>query len=142
VRACTRKPLRFSPLIENNSSGWARTPAVPPRLMLGVAIVAAATVAGAWLAGRRRGHPEIWFAAAAGALLVIAGMHLLPDAWVDAGAARIWPGLVALTAVGAFIATGLVARAGCGCHTSPCARITSVTWRSTSAPPKTAELAR
>jgi zinc transporter ZupT len=95
---------------------WARTPAVPPRLMLGVAMVAAATVAGGWLAGRRRGHPEIWFAAAAGALLVIAGMHVLPDAWVDAGAARIWPGLVALTAVGAFIATGLFARAGCGCH--------------------------
>lgn len=95
---------------------WARTPAVPPRLMLGVATVAAATVAGAWLAGRRRGHPEIWFAAAAGVLLVIAGMHLLPDAWVDAGAARIWPGLVALTAVGAFAATGLAARAGCGCQ--------------------------
>jgi len=42
----------------------------------------------------RPGHREIWFAATAGALLIIAGLHLLPDAWSGARSARIWPGLV------------------------------------------------
>jgi len=80
----------------------------------GACLIATATVAGAWLACRRRGGREIWCAAAAGALLVIAGLHLLPDAW--GGAARIWPPLVPIAAVGAFAATGLVARTGCGCR--------------------------
>ncbi len=56
------------------------------------------------------------FAGAAGALLVIAGLHLLPDAWAEARTARIWPWLVPLTVVGAFTAAGLATRAGCGCQ--------------------------
>jgi|GEM_PF-3473747 len=96
---------------------WAYAPALLPGPMLaGAGLVAAATVAGAWLA---RGHPgrrQIWFAAAAGALLVIAGLHLLPDAWAGARSARIWPWLVPLTAVAAFAAAGLAARAACGCQ--------------------------
>jgi len=96
---------------------WAYAPALLPGPMLaGAGLVAAATVAGAWLA---RGHPgrrQIWFAAAAGALLVIAGLHLLPDAWAGARTARIWPWLVPLTAVAAFTAAGLATRAGCGCQ--------------------------
>jgi ZIP family zinc transporter len=84
--------------------------------LAGAGLIAAATVAGAWLALRRPGHREIWFAAAAGALLIIAGLHLLPDAWADASAARIWPPLVPITAAGAFAAAGLAARAGCRCQ--------------------------
>jgi zinc transporter ZupT len=96
---------------------WAHTPAMLSGLTLASAsLVAAATVAGAWLACRRPGHREIWFAAAAGALLVIAGLHLLPDAWADARAAPIWPPLVPIAAIGAFTAAGLAARAGCGCR--------------------------
>ncbi len=96
---------------------FAHAPAVPPGAVLaGASLVAAATVAGAWLARRRPGHREIWFAAAAGALLIIAGLHLLPDAWAGARTARIWPGLVPLAAAGAFAAAGLAARAGCGCQ--------------------------
>jgi ZIP family zinc transporter len=82
----------------------------------GAGLIAAATVAGAWLACRRRGSREMWFAAAAGALLVIAGLHLLPDAWGGASAVRIWPPLVPLAAMGAFSAAGLAARTGCGCR--------------------------
>ncbi len=97
-------------------AGWAHAPAVLPGLMLaGAGLVAAATMAGAWLARRHPGHREVWFAAAAGALLIIAGLHLLPDAWAGARTARIWPGLVPMTALGAFTAAGLAARAGCGC---------------------------
>jgi zinc transporter ZupT len=84
--------------------------------LAGVGLIAAATVAGAWLAFRRPGHQQIWFAAAAGALLIIGGLHLLPDAWAGARAARIWPPLVPLAAIGAFTVTGLAARAGCRCH--------------------------
>jgi uncharacterized membrane protein len=46
----------------------------------GTGLVAAATVAGAWLVRRRPGQRQSWFAAAAGLLLIIAGLHLLPDA--------------------------------------------------------------
>jgi len=96
---------------------WAHTPGVlPGPVLAGAGLVAAATVAGAWLARRRPGHREIWFAAAAGALLIIAGLHLLPDAWSGARTARIWPGLVPMAAVGAFTAAGLAARVGCGCQ--------------------------
>jgi zinc transporter ZupT len=82
----------------------------------GAGLIAAATVAGAWLACRRRGDKEIWCAAAAGALLVIAGLHLLPDAWDGAYAVRIWPPLVPIAAVAAFITAGVAARTGCACR--------------------------
>lgn len=60
----------------------AHAPAVlPAPVLAGADLMAAATVTGAWLARLRPGHREIWFAAAAGALLIIAGLHLLPDAW-------------------------------------------------------------
>ena len=92
-------------------------PAVLPGAVLaGAGLVATATVAGAWLARRRPGQRQAWFAAAAGALLVIAGLHLLPDAWAGARTARIWPGLVPLAAVAAFAAAGLATRTGCGCQ--------------------------
>jgi zinc transporter ZupT len=95
----------------------AHAPAVPSGLTLaGAGLIAAATVAGAWPAFRRPGHQQIWFAAAAGALLIIAGLHLFPDAWAGASAARIWPPLVPIAAIGAFTAAGLAARAGCGCR--------------------------
>ena len=88
--------------------------------LAGAVLIAAATLAGAWLAFRRPGRREIWFAAAAGALFIIAGLlaglHLLPDAWAGASAARIWPGLVPVAAIGAFAAAGLAARAGCHCR--------------------------
>jgi ZIP family zinc transporter len=96
---------------------WAHTPAmVSGPVLAGAGLIAAATLAGAWLARRRPGQREIWFAAAAGALLIIAGLHLLPDAWAGARAARIWPGLVPIAALGGFTAAGLAARAGCGCQ--------------------------
>lgn len=84
--------------------------------LAGTGLIAAATVAGAWLAVRQPGQRRTWFAAAAGALLIIAGLHLLPDAWAGASAARIWPGLVPIAAIGAFTAAGAAARAGCRCR--------------------------
>jgi ZIP family zinc transporter len=97
-------------------AAWAHAPAMPPGAVLaGTGLVAAATVAGAWLA-RRPGQRRIWFAAAAGALLVIAGLHLLPDAWRGARDAGIWPGLVPPAAIAGFAAAGLATRAGCGCQ--------------------------
>lgn len=98
-------------------AAWAHVLVVLPGAALaGAGLVGAATVAGAWLARRRPGQRQIWFAAAAGALLIIAGLHLFPDAWAAARTAGIWPGLVPLAAVAAFVAAGLAARAGCGCR--------------------------
>jgi ZIP family zinc transporter len=82
----------------------------------GTGLVAAATVAGAWLVRRRPGQRQSWFAAAAGVLLIIAGLHLLPDAWADAQEAEIWLPLVPIAAVAAFVAAGLAARVGCSCR--------------------------
>jgi|SRR5690349_12691317 len=96
---------------------WAHAPALVSGLTLaGAGLIVAATVAGAWLARRRPGQREIWFAAAAGALLIIAGLHLLPDAWAAASDAGIWPGVVPIAAAGAFAAAGLAGRVGCGCR--------------------------
>jgi ZIP family zinc transporter len=89
---------------------------LPGPVLAGAGLMAAATVAGAGLARRGRGNREIWFAAAAGALLIIAGLHLLPDAWSAARGARIWPGLVPATAVAAFTAASLASRLGCACQ--------------------------
>ena len=98
-------------------AAWEPAPAVLSGAVLaGAGLLAAATMAGAWLARRRPGQRQIWFAAAGGALLIIAGLHLLPDAWAGARSARIWPGLVPIAAVAAFAAAGLAARAGCGCQ--------------------------
>jgi zinc transporter ZupT len=84
--------------------------------LAGTGLIAAATMAGAWLASRMHRHREIWFAAAAGALLIMAVLHVLPDAWDGAGTARIWPPLVPMAAFIGFIAAGLAARTGCGCR--------------------------
>jgi zinc transporter ZupT len=89
---------------------------LPGAVLVGSGLVAAATVAGVWLARRRPGQRQIWFAAAAGALLIIAGLHLLPDAWVGARSAGIWPGLVPVAAAAAFAAAGLATRVGCRCQ--------------------------
>jgi ZIP family zinc transporter len=84
--------------------------------LLGSSLVAIATVAGAWLARRCPEQRQIWFAAAAGALLIIVGLHLLPDALAGARAAGVWTPLVPIAAIAAFIAARMVARAGCGCR--------------------------
>lgn len=78
-------------------------------------VVSAATVAGAVLVRRRPGRQQVWFGAAAGALLVIAGLHLLPDAWHDAREAGLWPGAVPLAAAGSFTLAAVAARVGCTC---------------------------
>jgi len=99
------------------SSTWASGPVVlPVPVLAGIGLVAAATVTGAWLARRRPGQRQLWFAAAAGALLIVAGLHLLPDAWTAARAAGIWPLLVPVAVAAGFTVAGLAIRAGCGCR--------------------------
>lgn len=96
--------------------GDSHLPPMPASLIAaGIGMVAVATVAGALLARRQRRQPEIWLGAAAGALLVIAGAHLLPDAVSAAREARVWLWLVPVAAVASFAVSGLVARVGCTC---------------------------
>lgn len=84
-----------------------------PSVVAGVGVVAVATLAGTWLVRWRPGRQEVWSGAAAGALLVIAGLHLLPDAWREAGGRRPW---VPVAAVAAYGLARLVARFGCACE--------------------------
>jgi zinc transporter ZupT len=93
------------------------TPVVVPGLVVAWAgLLAAATAAGAWLAWRRPAQQQIWFGAAAGALLVIAGLHVLPDAWSAARAARIWPEAVPMITIATFLLADVAARSGCACQ--------------------------
>lgn len=87
-----------------------------PLVAAGAGVVAAATVAGAWLGRWRPGQQHVWFGAAAGALLVIAGLHLLPDAWFDAHHAHLPFWAVPAAAVGSFALSALPARYGCTCQ--------------------------
>lgn len=90
--------------------------AIQPLVAVGAGVVALATVIGAWLARWRPGLREVWFGAAAGALLVIAGLHLLPDAWSDARDAQLSPWVVPTVVVVSFVVSSLVARHGCTCE--------------------------
>ena len=84
-------------------------------VVAGSLLMAVATVLGACLVLRHRGRHEAWLGAAAGVLLVIAGLHVLPDAWSAARAARLWPLTVPAAALASFALAGLVARRGCQC---------------------------
>jgi len=81
-----------------------------------VAVMAVATLTGAWLARRRDAHRQAWFGAAAGALLAIALMHLLPDAWADTREAGLPAWLMLVVAVASFAVTLAVSRTGCACQ--------------------------
>src|SRR5258708_37561611 len=87
---------------------------LPGRMVIvGTLLIAAATVLGAWLARRRPGRHEAWLGAAGGVLLVIAGLHLLPDAWSAARAARIWAPAGPAAAVASFGLAGRGAPPSC-----------------------------
>src|SRR5258708_2770780 len=85
-------------------------------VLTGSLIIGLATVAGAWLGRRNGARREVYFGAAAGALLVIAGVHLLPDAWSAADRAGISGWAVLAVAVGSFWLAGLAVRRGCACQ--------------------------
>jgi len=92
---------------------------VPVLVVAGGAAIGLATLAGAWLARRSAARRELAFGAAAGALLVIAGVHLLPDAWSGAGQAGVPAWAVPAAAAASFALAGLAARAGCTCQSEP-----------------------
>jgi zinc transporter ZupT len=85
-------------------------------VLTGSLIIGLATVAGAWLGRRNGARREVCFGAAAGALLVIAGVHLLPDAWSAADRAGISVWAVLGVAGASFWLAGLAVRQGCACQ--------------------------
>jgi zinc transporter ZupT len=84
-------------------------------VLAGGLLIALATLAGAWLARRHAARRELCFGAAAGALLVISGLHLLPDAWAGADQAGLAGWVVPVTALGALALARLAGRRGCTC---------------------------
>jgi zinc transporter ZupT len=89
---------------------------IPVVVLAGGLLIGLATVAGAWLARRQAARRELCFGAAAGALLVIAGVHLLPDAWSGAREAGISSWVIGVAAVASFAVAGLAVRRGCTCQ--------------------------
>lgn len=89
---------------------------IPALVLAGAVMIGLATLAGAGLARRHAARRELCFGAAAGALLVIAGVHLLPDAWSAAARAGTPVWAVPAVAASSFGLTGLAARAGCTCQ--------------------------
>ena len=85
-------------------------------VLTGSLIIGLATIAGAWLGRRSGARREVYFGAAAGALLVIAGVHLLPDAWSAAERAGIPVWAVLGVASASFGLAGLAVRRGCACQ--------------------------
>jgi phosphate/sulfate permease len=94
------------------------TPVTKWLVVTSALLIGTATVAGAWLARRHAARRELCFGAAAGALLVIAGLHLLPDAWSAARQTAIPALAVPVAAIAAFAVTGFAIRRGCACRAS------------------------
>jgi ZIP family zinc transporter len=89
---------------------------IPVLVLASGLLIGLATVAGAWLARRQAARRELCFGAAAGALLVIAGVHLLPDAWSGARQAGISLWVIPVAAVISFAVAGRAVRRGCTCQ--------------------------
>jgi len=85
--------------------------------LAGVALIAAATLAGAWLGWRSLRLPRLSLACAAMLLLVVVIADLVPDAWNDLSSTGLpwWPAAGALGA--GFLATDALVRRGCACGT-------------------------
>jgi zinc transporter ZupT len=82
----------------------------------GVALIAVATLAGAWLAGRTSRMRAASLACAAGVLLAVVLADLLPDIWRDLpGAGLPWWAAAGALAAGVAAADAL-ARRGCACR--------------------------
>lgn len=104
-------------VLDSFAHGDSHAVVTPPVLVLaGVGVVAVATVVGAWLARRRGDQRDIWFGMAAGALLVIAVFHLLPDAWSGASNVGLSLWVVPVVAVVSFALAALLSRVGCACE--------------------------
>lgn len=85
-------------------------------LLIPALVIAAATLAGACLSRPDPAGRQVYFGAAGGALTVIAGLHLLPDAWSAASQEGIPVWVVPTAAVAAFAAGGAALRRGCACQ--------------------------
>ena len=85
-------------------------------VLAGGLVIGLATLAGAWLARWDVARREVWLGAAAGALLVIVTMHLLPDAWAAARQAALPVWAVAAVGVTTFALAGILVRRGCTCQ--------------------------
>jgi zinc transporter ZupT len=89
---------------------------MPSLILISGLVIAVATVAGGFLASRQASRRDLCLGSAAGALLVIAGLHLLPDAWSAALAAGLPVIVVPAAALTAFTVAGLAVRRGCACQ--------------------------
>jgi ZIP family zinc transporter len=87
--------------------------------LAGVALIAAATLAGVWLGRRSLRLPRLSLACAAVFLLVVVFADLLPDIWNDLNEVGLpwWPAAGVLSA--GFLATDALVRRGCACGTGP-----------------------
>ncbi|MGW1892408.1 hypothetical protein ACWCP6_19500 [Streptomyces sp. NPDC002004] len=97
----------------DHGTGWQWPDA---ETMVGVILVAVATVVGAWLARRGTNRSALLLAAASGILLIIALLDLLPDAWDEAQEAGLPLWAVPVTTLASYGVMGAVVRIGCPCE--------------------------
>ncbi|MGI9008594.1 MAG: hypothetical protein ACR2FU_20800, partial [Streptosporangiaceae bacterium] len=92
---------------------------LPPMILAGVALIAGATLAGAWISARTARLPSAALRVAAGLLLAVVLADLLPDIGRDlAGSGLPWWGGAGAAAAG-FAAAGMLGRFGCACASGP-----------------------
>ena len=90
-----------------------------PMVLAGVALIAGATLAGAWISARTGRLPRAALRVAAALLLAVVLADLLPDIWRDLpGSGLPWWGAAGTAAAG-FAVTGVVTRFGCACAPGP-----------------------
>ncbi|GAA4566412.1 hypothetical protein [Planotetraspora kaengkrachanensis] len=80
-----------------------------------VALVCAATLAGAWLARRNTRRLSMWLAVASAMMLVTALVDLLPDAWSEAVEAGVPLWTLVLSGSFGFLVITYFTRRGCAC---------------------------
>lgn len=92
-----------------------------PMVLAGVALIAAATLAGAWLSSRAARVPAVALRVAGGLLLAVVLADLVPDIWRDLpGSGLAWWAAAVAGAAG-FVGAGVLARSGCACASAPAA---------------------
>ncbi|HEX9066742.1 MAG TPA: hypothetical protein VF843_16655 [Streptosporangiaceae bacterium] len=90
-----------------------------PMVLAGVALIAVATLAGAWISARTARMPDAAMKIAACLLFAVVLADLLPDIWRDLpGSGLPWWAAAAAAAAG-FTGAGALARIGCACDPEP-----------------------
>ncbi|EGX59034.1 hypothetical protein SZN_14838 [Streptomyces zinciresistens K42] len=101
--------------MSDSASAWLAALPSAGGVWSALALMAAATAAGALLARRSSGHAALILILSAGMMLITSFVDLLPEAWAESRTAGIAPWVVLLVAPAGYLVMTLFTRDGCGC---------------------------